>query len=224
MLDLAWPRDLVPYRVAFYLQPHVGGQESPITRTKKTYGLSAPRWLARLTFRGGYDGAVRIGDQRGYGARLDAMLADLEGGLNLAVFHDWRRPVPTSPIAQRSIIASAGAAKGATSMVVTGFAPGARALSIGDYVGGDGRPHLVTLAMTAAAGGVVSGAGSIMAGANGSAIVGFKPPLAAAIAAGTPMTWPVTGRFQLASEDAGQNEVEVGDAVEMTLDFVEFLG
>lgn len=224
MVDIPWPKGLTPYRVAFYLQPHVGGQESPITRVRKTYGLSAPRWLARLNFRGGYDGRVRGGDQAGYGPRLDSLIADLEGGLNLAVFHDWRRPVPTTPVAVTGAVISAGAAKGATSMIIRGFAPHSHALSLGDYVGGDGRPHLVSAAATIAAGGVVSGAGSLFADATGSVVVGFKPPLSAAIATSAPMVWPVTGRFQLANaDDAGQNETTVGEVTEYTLEFTEFL-
>lgn len=222
MVDIAWPQDLVPYRVAFYLQPHIGGQESPITRTRKTYGLSAPRWLARLTFRGGYDGEVRFGAAEGFGPRLDSLIADLEGGLNIAVFHDWRRERPPLP-AIRSAPTSVGAAAGATSMVVRGFAPFAAAFSLGDYIGGDGRPHIVSAAATLAAGGVVAGAGTIYANAAGEALVGFKPPLSAAVPNGAILSWPVTGRFELASEDAGQNETTVGELTEYTLDFVEKL-
>lgn len=223
MVDLAWPADLAPYKVAFYLQPHVGGQESPITRTRKVYGLSAPRWIARLTFRGGCDGLPVVGDQSGFGARLDALIADLDGGLNNAVFHDWRRPRPARALSVTGALLIAAAPAGATSITVTGFAPRSAALSIGDYVGGDGRPHLVSAAATIAAGGVVSGAGTLMANATGAVVVGIKPPLCAPIAAGTSLRWPVTGRFQLVGEDAGQNEAEVGQPVEYTLDFVEAL-
>lgn len=223
MVDIPWPEDLAPYRVAFYLQPHVGGQESPLTRTRKTYGLSAPRWLARLTFRGGCDGEVRLGAAEGFGPRLDSLIADLEGGLNIAVFHDWRRPRPAFRAVQ-SAPTSAGAAIGATSMVVRGFAPFAPALHLGDYIGGDGRPHIVSAAATIAAGGAISGAGTIYANAAGEALVGFKPPLSAAVAPAALLAWPVTGRFELASEDAGQNETTVGELTEYTLDFMEKLG
>lgn len=224
MADILWPADLRPRSVGFYLQPHIGGQESPLTRTKKTYGLSAPRWVARLTFRGGYSGAPRAGDARGFGARLDSLLTDLAGGLNIAVFHDWRRSRPAQGLFIRSApVMAAMAAEGTSSMSVGGFAPNAIALSVGDYIGGDGRPHIVSLAATRAAGGIVSGAGSIMAGPDGVAVIGFNPPLATDLAAGTVLTWPVTGRFQLTSEDAGQNEVEVGQAVTYSLDFVEDL-
>lgn len=223
MADLIWPADLVPYKVMFYLQPHVGGSESPLTRTRKVYGLSAPRWLARLTFRGGYNGEIRFGAPEGLGARMDAMIADLEGGLNKAVFHDWRRPRPASPVLTVGPLTIAAAAKGATSMRVGGFSPHSRAVSVGDYVGGDGRPHIVSIAATLEAGGTVGGAGSIMADASGSAIIGFRPPLSASIAAATPLRWPVTGRFDLTSEDAGENDVEVGQAVNYVLEFAEVM-
>lgn len=223
MADIAWPADLMPYRVMFYLQPHVGGSESPLTRVRKVYGLSAPRWVARLTFRGGYGGAPLLRDPAGFGPRLDSLIADLQGGLNKAVFHDFRRPRPLQPQSRRAALTVRQAAAGATSIVVDGFAPRGLAFSLGDYVGGDGRPHIVSAAATIAAAGVVGGAGTIYADASGAAIVGINPPLSAAIAAGTVLTWPVTGRFTLTSEDAGQNETDVGEATEYTLDFSEEL-
>lgn len=224
MVDLLWPRDLAPYRVSFYLQPHVGGQESPLTRTRKTYGLSAPRWIARLTFRGGYDGAPRARDAAGFGPRIDSLVTDLAGGLNIAVFHDWRRPRPIQGLAVRAALTVAEIAPaGASSMKIVGFSPNAVAISAGDYIGGDDRPHIVSLAATAAAGGIVSGAGSVIVGADGVAVIGFNPPLSKDVPAGTAVVWPVTGRFQLVAEDAGGNETEVGSATEYTLDFVEDL-
>lgn len=217
MADIAWPADLAPYRVMFYLQPHVGGAESPLTRTKKVYGLSAPRWVARYVFRGGYAGAPRFGDAAGFGPRLDALIADLEGGLNNALLWDWRRPRPLQRQLVRTAPTCREAAAGDSELTVEGFAPRSIAFSIGDYVGGDGRPHLVR------GGASVSGAGSILADANGVVTISIRPPLSAPIAGGSRLVWPVTGRFQLASEDAGQNDTEVGQAVEYTLDFVEDL-
>ncbi|WBH17050.1 hypothetical protein [Sphingomonas radiodurans] len=152
------------------------------------------------------------------------MIADLEGGLNIAVFHDFRRPVPLGRMSLISAPTVAEAtAVGSSSIKVGGFAPGAPALCVGDYIGGDGRPHLVSRAMTIAAGGVVAGAGTIVADASGAATIGFKPPLSAAVEAGTVLTWPVTGRFELISEDAGANETGVGGISEYVLDFVESL-
>lgn len=218
MADLIWPDDLVPYRVMFYLQPHVGGQESPITRTRKVYGLSAPRWVARLTFRGGYGGVPRLRDPGGYGPRLDALVAQMEGGLNRIAFHDWRRPRPARPLPIRAALTIEAADAGATRVVLAGMAPNAAALSVGDYIGGDDRPHLIV------GGDAVAGAGTIVAGADGRAAFDIRPPLSVPIPAGTLAQWPVRGWFRLTSEDAGQNETEVGEATEYALDFVEDLG
>lgn len=223
MVDIPWPADLAPYRVAFYLQPHVGGTESPFTRTTKKYGLSAPRWVARMTFRGGYDGIPHLRAAGGFGPRLDSLIADLEGGLNVAVFHDYRRPRPAHPITATQALTLDAAVVGATSVIVRGLAPHSIALSAGDYIGGDGRPHITSIANTMAAGGIVTGAGAIMADASGAAIIGIRPHVSAPIAARAPLRWPVTGRFELVGEDAGQNETEVGGATEYVLDFTEKL-
>lgn len=223
MADILWPADLVPYRVMFYLQPHVGGQESPFTRTRKVYGLSAPRWIARLTFRGGYNGAPVLHDAAGFGPRLDALIADLQGGLNKALFHDFRRPNPIQPQQVARGLTMDATPAGATAIALRGFAPRGRALGAGDYIGGDGRPHIVSLAATIAAGGIVSGAGTVLADAAGVAIVGINPPLSKAIAAGAIPQWPVRGRFELITDDAGQNETTVGEASEYVLDFREAL-
>lgn len=223
MVDIPWPSDLAPYRVAFYLQPHVGGTESPFTRTTKKYGLSAPRWVARMTFRGGYDGIPHLNETGGFGPRLDSLIADLEGGLNVAVFHDYRRPRPARPVTAMSSLVFDAAAVGASSVTVRGFAPYSVALSAGDYLGGDGRPHITSIMHTQAAGGLVNGAGAIMADETGAAIIGIRPHISAPITGGALVQWPVTGRFELVGEDAGQNETEVGGATEYVLDFTEKL-
>lgn len=223
MADLTWPADLKPRGVSFYLQPHVGGTESPISRVRKVYGLSAPRWIARYRFRGGYAGAPSRGDAAGFGPRLDSLIADLEGGLTRVRLWDFRRPRPRNFTATAAPLTFLAATKGAQFVVIAGFTAGAATLGAGEYIGGDGRPHIVSLKHTLAAGGIVAGAGTILADANGRATIGINPPLSADIAAGTPVVWPVTGRFQLVSEDAGDNDVEPGKAVEYTLDFVEDL-
>lgn len=223
MTEFAWPAGLAPYRVSFYLQPHTGGAESPLTRVRKVYELSAPRWISRLTFRGGYNGAPRLYDAGGFGPVLDSLVADMRGGAVLTRFHDFRRPAPVHPISVMSRLTTRAAAKGATSIIVDGFAPYSVALSLGDYIGGDGRPHLTSRLLTLAAGGRITGLGSIMADATGAAVIGFNPPLSVAIPAGAPLTWPVTGLFEMTSEDAGQNETDVGELTEYAIDFVEHL-
>lgn len=223
MVDLPWPADLMPYKVAFYLQAHVGRSESPQSRVMKTYELSAPRWIARLSFRAGYAGAPLLGDPDGFGARLDGLIADLRGGANKAVFHDFRRPGPLQPRMVMSALTFDAAPRGARFVVVRGLRAGSVAASVGDYIGGDGRPHLVSAAATIAAGGVVSGAGSVLVTADGAARIGINPPLSSPIVAGTALPPYATGRFQLISDDAGENESEVGQPTEYVLDFVEDL-
>ena len=233
MVDLVWPDDLFPFRVTFYLQPHVGGSESPITRTRKTYGLSAPRWVCKMTFRGGYDG---FEGHAAYGPRLDAFIARMKGGLNRVAIWDFRRPYPvglrryysqfagetytftlgeTFNLGEKFIIpedaepTNLAALAGASSMTFIGFDPGARIFQWGDYIGGDGRAHIVL--------------DEVFADAEGRAVVEFEPPLALPVAAGAAKTMQPTSWFQLTSEDAGENDSEVGSAVTYTLEFTEDL-
>lgn len=228
MADLDWPEGLFPYKTLFYLQPHIGGQESPITRSRKVYGLSAPRWIARLTFRAGhgYDRDVGMGpranDAAFYAARLDALIAELQGGLHCIRFHDFRRPRPQSYLSGYYVAGVpptvAFASAGATSIEV--YRPhGSIGPSIGDYIGGDGRPHIVTKVTPGNSVSMMS-----VAPEAGIITVEFQPPLSAAIDDGTPLEMvKVSARFRLTSEDAGQNEGEVGQPVEYTLDFAEDL-
>lgn len=234
MADIIWPVDLAPYRVMFYLQPHVGGSESPLTRVRKVYGLSAPRWIARFTFRAGYNGEDGVG---AWGGKLDALIAEMEGGLNRVGLWDFRRPFPVGlkryyrqfagerypfaggeefTLGERFIIPAEAeptnetAPAGATTMAFVGLKPGERVFQAGDYIGGDGRVHIVSIA-----GGV--------ADMTGRAVVSFRPPLAKEVPAGTAVTMQPTSMFRLTGDDAGQNETDVGDLTEYTLDFVEDL-
>lgn len=233
MADLTWPSDLSPFRVSFYLQPHVGGTESPITRTRKTYGLSAPRWVCKMAFRGGYDG---FEGHAAYGPRLDAFIAEMEGGLNRVALWDFRRPYPvalrryysqfagaeytfgggeTFTLGEAFVIpeeaepANLAASAGATSITFTGFLPGERVFQWGDYFGGDGRAHMVLH--------------ETFADVDGNAVVFFKPPLATDLGAGEAVTVQPKTWFQLVGEDAGDNDSEVGSAVNYTLEFIEDL-
>lgn len=212
----------------FYLQPHIGGQESPLTRTRKVYGLSAPRWIARLSFRAGhgYEGSVGYGprgdDPAFYAARLDALIAELQGGLNCIRFHDFRRPKPQSYLSNYWVAGIPPTVeftpRGASSMVVR--RPwGSLGPSVGDYVGGDGRPHIVTKVIPGSDRSMMS-----VAPEDGYITVEFQPPLSASIDQDSPLEMVrVTARFRLVSEDAGQNEGEVGAPIEYVLDFTEDL-
>jgi hypothetical protein len=204
MTDYTWPDDLAPFAVSFYLQAHTGGSESPFTRQTKVYGLSAPRWVCSMSFRGGYDG---IGHLTNVGPRLDALIAKLQGRLNRAAIYDFRRSAPRTK-AWPAAATNLAATKGAIQMTVTGLLPGMKAHA-GDYIGGDGRPHIIT--------------DDAIADGSGHAVVSFEPALSADVGAGAALLSKVTGRFRLTDDDAGQNGVVVGDPINMTLNFVEDL-
>jgi hypothetical protein len=235
MTDFTWPVDIVPFAQSFWLQPHVGGSESPFTRTTKTYGLSAPRWVSRMAFRGGYDGSEGLGL---VGGRLDGFLAQIEGRLNRVRVWDFRRDTRTGSggdlqdapflgvvysFSDGTLFddgfgfvttwtgppASEPAEEGATTMRWLGFVSGTRAFNVGDYVGGDGRAHIVADAP------VVDGGGGVT--------VTFKPPLAAAVPAGAGIFTEVSSPFRLVADDAGSNMTEVGQATSYDVELVEDL-
>lgn len=204
MTDYPWPSGLVPSQQTFYLQPHTGGSESPFSRVTKVYALAAPRWICSLSFRGGYWGTTGLD---AVGPRLDAFLAKLKGRQNRALLYDFRRPAMRAPLwpANANNLA---AALGATTMTLTNLLPGLIVRG-GDYIGGDGRPHIIT--------------DDVQVGTTGQAVVSFVPPLKAAVGAGAAIFGKPTAPFRLVSDDAGANATTVGEAVAITLDFVEDL-
>lgn len=201
MTDYVWPADLVPFAQSFYLQPHTGGTESPFSRVTKTYGLSAPRWICTMGFRGGYWGTDGI---EAIGPRLDALIAKLKGRQNRIAIYDFRRPAMRTP--GWTGAGNLTAALNATSMTVTGLQPGA-VLYAGDYIGGDGRPHIIL--------------DTVQADSSGQAVVSIQPQLKALIGANTATFGNPTALFKLTDDDAGDNGVTAGEAVSVTLKFVE---
>jgi hypothetical protein len=236
MADIEWPADLTPYRAAFYLRPHVGGVQSPLTRTRKTYLLSKPIWVCRLSFRGGFNGTS---GRRALGGRMDSLIIQMQGGFNRVLLWDFRRPYPvglkryysqfagetytftggrTFRLGERFFIPAEAepvnepAAAGATSIVFGGFLPGERTFQTGDYFGGDGRAHLIHTAM--------------LADGDGRVLVTFDPPLERDLLVGQAVTMRPPTPFKLTtdtSEDAGANDSEVDSAVDYSLDFEEDL-
>lgn len=201
MADFLWPSGLAPRAVQFHLLPHTGGTASPFSRVTKTYELSAPLWVCRMSFTGGYDGASGIS---AFGPVLDGLLARLRGKANRLGVYDFRRPRTRG--ADTSSAGNLAASAGAFSMTITGLNPGATLLT-GDYVGGDGRPHILVADATA--------------NGSGTATIFFEPALRAAIGAnaavfGDPVAW-----FRLQNEDAATNAVEVGGAVTYDFDLLE---
>lgn len=212
MTDYAWPADLAPYAVQFYLQAHSGGSESPFTRQTKVYGLSAPRWVCAMTFRGGYDG---IDGLTAVGPRLDALVAKLKGRQNRIALYDFRRPAMRGRLWPASGVGNLAAATGDTAITLTGLPPGTPVYS-GDYIGGDGRPHLV--------GDDPFDTVAAVADASGNATVSFEPPLSADLAANAVLfASAATAMFRLTDDDQGANGVQVGDVINQTLNFVEDL-
>lgn len=223
MTDYTWPDGLAPFGQSFRLQPHVATSESPFTRQMKKYQLSAPRWMTRLAVRGGYSGP----DLRGKGAAVDAFLVKLAGGANRALIYDFRRPGPSVTFDiypfdddtffddgtgfedDMALGANGAVASGATTMSLTGCAPSTLLFRAGDYVGGDGRAHIIL--------------DDVQSNIAGSATINFSPPASAAIAAGAWIYRKVTSPFRLASDDASENASEVGGLEVHDLEFVEDL-
>lgn len=205
MADYDWPADLVPFAQSFYLQPHSGGSESPFSRVTKVYELSAPRWICRMSFRGGHWGQS---GPEALGPRLDAMIARLHGRRHRVRLHDFRRPAMRAT-GWTSAAGNLAAAAGAATMALTGLRPGMLSVLAGDYVGGDGRPHIVL--------------DDVVAGTDGTGTLTFEPPLAAAVAAGAALFGKPTGLFRLTGDDAGTNPAEVAAAISYDLEFVEDL-
>ncbi len=204
MADYTWPEDLVPFAMSFYLQAHSGGSESPFSRQTKVYGLSAPRWVCSMSFRGGYDGTKT---QSAYGPRLDAMIAKLKGRQNRITIYDFRRTAIRSA-GWTTTAGNSAAVLGATTLTITGLSPGVR-IHAGDYIGGDARPHIIL--------------DDAIANGSGQAVVTFEPPLKSAVALNAAIFGKPTGLFRLTNDDAGDNSTAVGEAINMTLDFVEDL-
>lgn len=193
MTDFAWPDDVTPFRVAYYLQPHVGRSVSPFTRQQKIYQLSQPLWIAQLSLRGGYDGESGV---EAYGPRLDALIAQLEGGAHRIAIWDFRRPGAAAAFSNDDI------ALGESQVTLLGTTDG---LQVGDYIGGDGRPHIV-----------------VSTEVDGSdLIVDVRPHFQTAVAAGDATYENVAGYFRLVSDDAGANPTTVGDVTTYELGFVE---
>ncbi|AJP72266.1 hypothetical protein [Sphingomonas hengshuiensis] len=213
-----WPTDLLPTNsTGLRWQPHVGGSESPLTRTRKTYGLSAPRWTMNLGFSASRFGGEGVSAR---GPRLDAMLAELDGGQVLVRLWDFHRPYPVGLARYYSglqrqrwgfsggeiftggemftlgpvfpVPTSEAAAQGATTIAFGGFVPGAVAFDIGDYIGLLGRPRIILRAA--------------IAGADGRAVAQFKPPLESAVSAGAAVIERAPGVFQLSNTDAGAGD------------------
>jgi hypothetical protein len=228
--DYIWPSRLAPNHVTFYLQNHTAVSTSPFTRQQQVYGVGAPRFVARMAFSGGYSGE----GLRGKGASLDGWLAKVKGALNTVALYDYRRPSRTGPgglaggvlsevtfdqgetflggevFESETATGNLAAAAGATSMTFTGADADELIFRAGDYVGGDGRAHIITEDAWGAPDGTVT--------------VYFEPPLRTAIAADAATINRVLTAFRIQSDDAGANPTAFGDKSEYEIEFAEAIG
>jgi len=200
MTDFVWPSDLVPYAQSFFLQPHTGGTESPFTRQTKIYGLSQSRWVSRVALKAP-DSADRWGSEFAeWGERIDAFLAKLDGRKNRVQLWDFRREGRTPSFG------NSAATAGTNTMTLTGASTGE--IRVGEYLGGDGRPHIIT--------------GLDVSGSD--LVATFKPHLEADIALDAATFVRVAGYFRLASDNAGEAMSTVGELTPYILDFEEDWG
>jgi hypothetical protein len=200
MSDYLWPTDILPNAVEFRLQPYTGGTESPFSRVTKIYGLAKPRWVCSLRFRAPESADRWTGPYAAWGERIDAFLAKLDGRANRVQLWDFRRP------GRAPLFSNAAVTAGTDTITLTGAVPGE--IRVGEYIGGDGRPHIIT-SLT------VSGANMIAK---------VRPFFETNIAVGAATFQNVPGFFRLTSDDAGQNGSSVGDLADYSLDFVEDYG
>lgn len=201
MADYTWPSDIVPYAQSFYLQPHTGGTESPFTNQTKVYNLSRPRWVCSMRIRAPDSGDKWGGSVKLWGERVDAFLAKLDGRTNRVLLWDFRRP-GRAPVG----FSNAAATAATNTITLTGAAPAK--VRVGEYIGGDGRPHIITDL-------TVSGSDLI-------ALV--RPYFESDIALGAASFQNVSGFFRLAGDDVIANGSTVDDMIEYQLDFVEDWG
>lgn len=196
MADFDWPEDIVPYVAAFGLEAHSGGSESPFTRQTKTYGLSAPRWICRISIRAGDNSTKWPGDVGGWGQRVEAFIASLRGRQNRVRLWDFRRPGSALAINNEFIIA------GETVVILDDE------VDVGSYIGGDGRPHIVT---------------AVEAHGSGYAVT-VEPPFRADVEAGAATFEEVGAYFRLTSDSAAVVDSEVGRLTVYSLELIEDLG
>jgi len=170
MAVLIWPEDLAPSEMEFWHEANSLVSRSPLSQAVQVQVRGPGRWRARLTFND---------RNRGIAARLDALLATLDGPAGEIAVFDFRRPVPRGTAASYTGgplplawpeglswppgLAWAGftppgspqlavaAARGDATLATLGWAPGEVVLRAGDYVGLGGQLHMVTADVTSTA-------------------------------------------------------------------------
>ena len=154
--------------MSFWHESNAIVARSPLSMAQQVQLRGPGRWRARLTFEN---------RNRAVSAQLDALLAELDGGAGEVLLFDFRRPAPRGSAAAYSGPAlslawpagldwpaglswpsftplsppqlAVAAARGAASVLTTGWIPGSTVLRAGDYVGLGSTLHIVTADVTA---------------------------------------------------------------------------
>jgi hypothetical protein len=226
-----WPEDFRPRECAFWLQATTTLLASPITSATQAIARPGARWTCEVSF-------DPVGGARS--ARLDALLARLEGPLNRVRLWDFRRPRPRGPAGSYGAVAPGGfawtpgpswgdgtawrdapqaaapalrlaAARGATTLASWGWAANASPLLAGDYIGIAGRAYMVVEDAPAAS-------------ALGRAALRIMPGLRADAGVGTAIgTIRATSPFRLIDNDQPANRARPGPFASYALRFIEDL-
>jgi hypothetical protein len=136
MTDYSWPSDIIPYGVSFYLQPNTGGTRARSAACRSSTGHRSRNGFARFGFVGASRAPTNGRAKRPVGRTSDAFLVQLEGRLNRVSLYDFRRPGRAPTFTNAPITA------GTDTVTLIGAAPAK--IRVGEYIGGDGRPHIIT--------------------------------------------------------------------------------
>ncbi|MBI1207255.1 MAG: hypothetical protein GC191_08195 [Azospirillum sp.] len=223
MTPLAWPADLRPQRMVFYIRSTARTFRSRFTGQAQTAAGTADRWVCELTVKSGLV----------HGRFLEALVAGRRGAAGIVLLSDCRyqgsRGTPQSFSSFADTIGETGFDDGfgftdghdfiegsgsmavlggvGTRLLLGGLAPGSgNALAPGDMVQtGPARGHIVT--------------GFASADIAGRAVYTIAPPLREAPALGLPETDTVAIGFRLIKSDPGRTRQPWRGA--MTLKFEE---
>ena len=227
-MAIDWPEDITPTTCSFWLEANTAVNQSPLTRATQVIIRPGARWHCDLTF-----------NQRSrvVAARIDAMLAQLDGSGGEMTLWDFRRPFPrgdaglmVNPIvttftdgtefsdATDFLDAYAAefpyiyqsTAKGASALVVGGWGGLEHALLAGDYIGVGGYLYIVC--------------DDARADAMGRASLTIRPNLRADVDVNAAIT--ITRprcRFRLADNSQGDNRTDGNFRSTYTLSFLESL-
>ena len=221
MAIYTWPADLPPTTAAFYLEHNAAIAASPLTRAMQVMNRPGVRWVCRMEFRN--RGAATA-------ARIETLLARLEGPVHEVLLFDFRRPLPRGTAAALAATAdftddtaftdgtgfaeyasaptlSAVAAANADALHTEGWATSETVLLAGDYVCVAGRLHMVI--------------DDVISDSGGDALLRVRPRLRAAVGTGARLrVIRPPARFRL-TENAVPNEAEAGPLTSYSLSFVE---